>query len=335
MGGVSGSSQASAQREASAIQAQAATQVAEIQSEAALQAADRIAVATEGAAELQLAASGSAIAEQRRQFDASSARLAPFTQLGLDSLDDVGEAATLEGFADRLSAIADTDIFQELIQDRFQSADNRLGQAGLNRSGAAGQQASDITADLALSLDSVLHGRQLNNLSVGQASAAGQANLGQNFANSAASIGTNAAAQAGGLSVQGAQAQAQGINDAAFQAGAGISGAANATAQGIVGAANAQAQGQSNLLNLGVSALFFSDERMKKNMKKVGNVCNLDLYRWEWKDKHKGLMGAEMTTGFKAQDVEREYPDCVVDIHGVKAVDYPKLYTKLETRLAA
>ena len=221
---------------------------------------------------------------------------------------------------------------------------------------------ADVNINTALGLDNTLYGRQMNNVNIGQAAAARSANVGQNFANAVSNINTSMANQVGNVTMQGAQAQGQFLtaganaaaqghlnaanaigsanNQAAYYAGQGIMGAANATAQGLVGAANARAQASQNTTNTllsiaSVAAMFFSDEKLKKNIEPVGKVGDLTLYEWDWKEFAKNAVGTEMSTGFKAQEVEKKYPDCVEHIGKFKAINYPKLYDQLEARLAA
>ena len=79
-----------------------------------------------------------------------------------------------------------------------------------------------------------------------------------------------------------------------------------------------------------IGGLFgLSDERTKKNIKKVGEIEGQNLYRFNYKDepdstpKHIGLM---------AQEVEKTRPDAVKSLFGIKIVDYEKA---LEERHAA
>lgn len=357
--------QQAANTAAAELQANAAMQVAQMQSSAALKAArianqgalgaaGMMAGATMGAAHLGFRAAEMSLAEQKRQYDASVKRLQPYADLGEKFLPVIDDAATTEGYAQRLSDIMDTDIFSDLQDERMRAGSSQLSQAGLSRSGAAARAASNMTADLALSLDDKIYGRQMNNVAIGQAAAAGQNVTSANYANAvtgihtgtAQSVGqimTSGAAQQGQFLLQGANAQSAGLNQAAYYSGQGIMGAANARAGGMIGGANAYAQGRQNAQNAYIGAataiagMFFSDERLKENMQPIGKIKGLTLYEWDWQEFAKNVMGTEMTTGFKASEVKELYPHCVTDLHGVDAVDYDMLYEELNEleRLAA
>lgn len=131
-------------------------------------------------------------------------------------------------------------------------------------------------------------------------------NINQRF--NLATLGANAAAgQATGTLSTG-----RGISDLLTQG-------ANAQAAGVVGASNAQTQSRNQLLQLG-AAIYASDRRVKKDIDKVGNLDNgLPVYQF----KYKGTDRLEM--GVMAQDVEIVNPDAVIEINGIKHVDYAKV----------
>lgn len=344
-----------ANSQAAQMQADAAMQVAQMQSDAAMQAAQLGHNAALGAAGMMSASSDLAsgrmyeasvmsLEEQKRQYEEAKARLQPYQDLGDEFLPVVRDAATTEGYAERLSEIMDTDIFADLQQERMGAASSMLGQAGLSRSGAAARAASDLTAQTAMSIDDRLYGRQFNNVNVGQAAASMQANMGMNYANQTSNIMTTTAANMGNvtmagaaqgsnLMMQGAQMQANGLNNAAYYSGQGIMGAANAQAGALVGNANNTAQMYQNRTNVAtslISAYFMSDETLKENMKPIGKIKDLTLYEWDWKKYADNVMGCEMQTGFKAQEVQIKYPDCVKTLHGILVINYEKLYKKLD-----
>jgi hypothetical protein len=92
--------------------------------------------------------------------------------------------------------------------------------------------------------------------------------------------------------------------------------------------------GVMDYLTLGASALGSaakagligpSDIRLKKNIKKVGELANgLGVYTWEWKEKVKDLVGNfSMTKGVMAQEVMKVIPEAVITApNGYLAVDY-------------
>ena len=108
-------------------------------------------------------------------------------------------------------------------------------------------------------------GQRFDILGLGQASAAGTAAGGQQSANQIANLQT---------------------------------GIGNAQAAGGIGAANAQAQGQQNALALGGAALsFFSDRRLKTNIRKIGTTPggnNWYSYEYIWGEASEGVMADEV-----------------------------------------
>lgn len=83
---------------------------------------------------------------------------------------------------------------------------------------------------------------------------------------------------------------------------------ANAQAAGQIGAANAQAQGTQNLMGLAaLAASFFSDERLKEDVKRVGKMNDgTPIYTYKYKQgdgkTHMGVM---------AQEARKKHPDAV------------------------
>ena len=349
--------QAKAQVQASQIQQETALRVGQMQSDAALQsalmgkqgaiaAANAIGGATSYAAQLQFQAAELALQEQKRQFDATTEILSPYVETGEKFLGEVENASTLEGFADRLATISDTDLYRDLVSDRQDAAAGALAQAGLTRSGQAIQSAADITTQLAMAIEGQDYSRKMNQVNIGQAAAARQGGINMGYADAVSNIRTGTAASVGSQMVQGGIAQggyisqgynqaAQGIMNAAYYSGQGQMGAANAQAQGLIGSANTIAQGRAQNRSAwmgaaqGAASIFFSDERLKTNMEPVGKIGPLHLYEWDWIDVVKGMTGTEMTTGFKAQEVESHYPEFVANVGDYKVINYPALREKL------
>jgi hypothetical protein len=355
--------------QAAQITTAAGTQVAQIQSDAALRAAEMSAGAALGgasmiagasayAANLASEAAARSLEEQKRQFDTATEDLSVYRELGQKYVPIIDDAATAAGFQARLTEIMDTDVFNQLRDERQEAASGALGQAGLTRSGQAARSAAELTTDLALGIDNTLYGRQLNNVNLGQAASARQAAAGQNYANAVTGIETGTAAQIGNITINGAtnsagfftdaaNSLANGINNSAFHTGTGIMSGANANANALVNSANLGVQNANNNAQAvsdrtanTISAIAsvvaaFSDERLKEDMTPINQVADLTLYKWKWKDEYKDYPMTEMTTGFSAQEVEKKYPDCVIEVGQIKAILYPKLYKQLEARLAS
>lgn len=75
----------------------------------------------------------------------------------------------------------------------------------------------------------------------------------------------------------------------------------------------------------------FSDAALKQDIQRVGQVGDVNLYRWEWNDTAKSI-GADRypSTGVIAQEVETKYPKRVIkDASGFRRVDYAGLYSDL------
>lgn len=94
--------------------------------------------------------------------------------------------------------------------------------------------------------------------------------------------------------------------------------------QGVIAAGQAEQAGMGNLLNLGLQAapFLFSDRRLKKNVKKIGERDGFNLYEWEWNKLGNaiGLKGKEV--GHMADEVEFKLPNAVKVYAGYKTVDY-------------
>lgn len=95
------------------------------------------------------------------------------------------------------------------------------------------------------------------------------------------------------------------------------------TAQGITGAAQARQDGIGNLMNLGLSAAgLFSDERLKGNVEKVGEVNGHNWYKWTWNKAAKALGLSGAAEGVIAQEVEHTAPHLIGERDGYKTVNY-------------
>lgn len=152
----------------------------------------------------------------------------------------------------------------------------------------------------------------------GQASTAQQGQAGANYAGRMGQMGQNYAGSMSALN--------QNFGNAAAQS-YGLAG--NARASGIFGAQQAganQRSQQNDLIKTGLS--FFSDNRLKEDIKKVSELNGHNLYSWTWKSNHPKA-GQRGKTGFGviAQEVERTRPDVISEHEsGYKMVDYNSLF---------
>lgn len=98
---------------------------------------------------------------------------------------------------------------------------------------------------------------------------------------------------------------------------------------GQMNAANAAAANSASMFNgimglagsVGGAALMMSDRRVKRDIQRVGTAFNgLPLYSFQY------IWGGPVQVGVMAQDVEQINPAAVVDVGGIKAVDYGRAF---------
>lgn len=120
-------------------------------------------------------------------------------------------------------------------------------------------------------------------------------------------------------------------------ANAGVGQATNIT-QGFTNAAGARragddafAAGIAGGVDQGIqTAAFFSDRRLKTNIRKVGEDHGMGVYIWEWGDAAKGVVRSDAPkVGFMADEVEALYPQHVGHCGGYLTINYPALYKEL------
>lgn len=162
-----------------------------------------------------------AIRELRGQHQTNLGYLDPYMQAGQAGLPLLQQGATVGGYSDLLAEIMGTGMFDELVDERMRGAQGMLAAGGLTRSGAALEEGARIPVDIATQLAGILTGNAGNLANMGQATAAGAANLGANF----------------------------GINNAALLQQIGA-----ARAAGTLGQEQAETQGLGNILSLGTGA---------------------------------------------------------------------------------
>jgi hypothetical protein len=96
--------------------------------------------------------------------------------------------------------------------------------------------------------------------------------------------------------------------------------AGNAQAAAGIGAAQAYGQGAQNVANAAMLAYALSDRRAKEDIMQVGTLDNgLPVYTFKYKG------GDTIHMGVMAQDVEKVNPDAVLEIGGIKHVNYGAL----------
>lgn len=101
---------------------------------------------------------------------------------------------------------------------------------------------------------------------------------------------------------------------------ADIAGAINNSYQGALAGYNAKQSSTNSLVGAGstlLAAYLMSDRRTKENIEKIGKTDEgLNIYRYNYK----GMMTPMI--GVMAQEVEKDNPDAVIEIDGIKHVDY-------------
>lgn len=94
----------------------------------------------------------------------------------------------------------------------------------------------------------------------------------------------------------------------------------NLNSQNKVKSQNAMMQGLFGLGSAAIGGWGMSDRRAKENIKKVGELDNgLGVYSYKYKG------GGLMQLGLMAQEVEKDMPDAVAEIGGIKHVNYAEV----------
>lgn len=90
------------------------------------------------------------------------------------------------------------------------------------------------------------------------------------------------------------------------------SGIGQTLAQGQIGAAQAQQQGASNIAGLAATvASFFSDIRLKDNIKPMGQKYGHNWYSWDWNEEAKALGLTGSDEGVMAHEVNETNPELI------------------------
>lgn len=137
--------------------------------------------------------------------------------------------------------------------------------------------------------------------------------LGNRFNQLGAVTGTGLSALGalGGTSAAAAAGQSQ-----AIQAGA------RGRAEGLVGQSEGRREGIQML-----GSLMMSDIRLKTNIQRIGTLeSGLPLYRWDWNEEAKPIVGDQLNIGVIAQEAREVFPDAVVEVDGILRVDYSRIH---------
>jgi hypothetical protein len=295
---------------------EAAERAAGLQSEAAVEAA-----------RIQAAAQERGLEAMMEQLGITREQFAPFLAAGAGALPELQEGyqpqrgATQEGLEASLAEIMGGEAFGALRGERERSMQGQLAAGGLTRSGRAMEEMAAIPTSLAFDIENMLFGRgREQEISRIQ----GLQNLAQTGLSAAGMTGGQ-----GGTMTQQIASQLGGIGQT--QAG-GVTGSAQALASGILGGQQAQAQGTQNLMSL--AAMFFSDPRLKKNIKQIGKIGPLDLVEWEWIDElDDSFVRAFPTMGYLSTQVKEFYPEHVGEFGSYDVINYAAVNKELESCL--
>ena len=252
------------------------------------------------AADAQAMYNQQAISEMKRQFNITQGNVQPYMDAGVSALGNIESSATAGGLDALLAQIMGGDTFGSLVDERQRGVQGQLAAGGLTRSGTAIQEASNVSSDLALQLESMLTGRQTGIANTGVNAATGLGQMGQSNSNTIASL---------------------------------LSNSGQAVSNGIVTDAQSKAKEDENKINtaVAVAGLFFSDPALKENIEKVSSIKDLGVYQWDWKASTKGTMiDGCSNMGFMADEVQDKYPEHIYHFGGFMMIDYPALLDTLE-----
>ena len=215
----------------------------------------------------------------------STERLAPFVQLGLDNIEGFGSLLTPEG---QMSFLEGNPMFQAAVNNAAQNTKNLAAAGGRAGSGGVvGELFNNYLAQGESFINNQFN-RMLAPVQIGQSSAAGSAansmNIGSQIGNAYSNIGD--------------------INAAS-----------------ILGQQNASAALGNNLLGIGggiasgiLTGGLFSDRKYKKNIVKVGEDDNGNLYEFDY------IWGGPRMKGRMADELRKIRPDAVAELDGALLV---------------
>lgn len=272
--------------------------------------ANQAARGAEQASQTQAASADKGIEEQRRQFDALVQLMSPYVQAGTGALSQQQALIGLQGAEAQQQAMQGFEQ-SPLFQSLTQQGENAILQSA---SATGGLRGGNVQAALAQFRPQMLnqlieqqYGRLGGLTTVGQASAAGQASSGMQSASNISNLLANQ-----GAALAGGQLAAGNVNRQIF---GDVLGALKTGGEAFkaFGGGPAAAAG-------GSGAAAFSDQRLKKNVKRIGTRKDgLGVYEFDY------IWGGARQIGLMAQEVQAVYPDAVSEIDGFLAVDYSKV----------
>jgi hypothetical protein len=257
------------------------------------------------------------IEEQRAAREQITQELAPFRQAGAGVLGGLtglaGQQVSMEGLPSVLPGdIGQDSLFQSLKRQAISGIESSAAARGKLMSGSTPQAIAEQVQNLALQRSGQIQGMNLaaRGQLLGERVGEQERRYQQLF--NLANLGQASAAQ-----------QAANIQGSASNVANLLGQSANAFAAGQMGAANARAGAMGNLMQMGTTlgaAALMSDRRVKEDITQVGTLDNgLPVYTFKYKG------GDTIHMGVMAQDVEQVNPDAVLEIGGIKHVNYGAL----------
>lgn len=233
----------------------------------------------------------------REALEFTAEQVAPFRDVGIDAAERL-QGAELAGpsfqeFNRDPSRVLNNPLFQALARDQERSLINQQGALGRGGSG----ETNDLLIQNLLKLGGDFQQQDIQNQQA-------------EFSNQL---------------TENTQRFNQLFNQ--FQTGANISAGQASTgsglitdigavkAGGIIGQQSGRDQRNENIMGAAsAAAMAFSDLRLKDNIKFVETVEGIDLYKWDWSDEAKELVGDQDTLGPIAQILQESNPD-LVSVH--------------------
>lgn len=261
------------------------------------------------AATTQAASAERGIEEQRRQFDKMVELMSPYLAVGAPALTGQQALIGLQGPEAEQAAIdrlTGGSTFQELSRQGEEAILSRASATGGLRGGNVQQALAQFRPQLLSELIEQQYGRLGGLASMGQSAAAGQAAAGQQTGANVANLLANQ-----GAALAGGQLAAGNVNRQIF---GDVLGALKTGGEAF------KAFGGGSAAAGGSGAAAFSDQRLKKNVKRIGTRKDgLGVYEFDY------IWGGARQIGLMAQEVQAVYPDAVSEIDGFLAVDYSKV----------
>ena len=227
-------------------------------------------------------------------------RFQPIVDDGLGNMPAVNQAGTVQGLDARLGEIFGSNAFASLQDQRMRAVQHQLNQSGMTRSDAGLQQVANVPTELGFAIEEALYGRQADMMGMGYQAASDLSGLENSVVANIANIRAGHAANAMNERIASQQRSAE-----------------------------RRSQNTSTALTLlSMGAMFFSDPRLKTNIREIGRIGTLGLYEWDWAE---GVpaWAQRMNIGFLTTEVKKHYPQHVFDYHGFDAIDYQSLTEEL------